>query len=211
MPTTVYFIRNAETAWSAERRLVGRRELGLSDGGRATAASLVERFAGVTLDELLVSPLPRAVETGQPLAAAQKLELARDPRLADWQAGDWEAHTYDEISADPRYVALVGRPLGEGGLPGGERFADVVARMTASVHQALEDNELGAHIAIVSHAGPLRLMLSHYLSIPIDAHARLRTSPGGVTVLRFDTLDAPPSLIALDVRGRVLDSLSVAR
>ena len=99
--TTVYLIRNAETVWNTERRLAGRRELGLSDQGRATAQSLVTRFAGIELEELLSSPLPRTVETAQPLALAQGLELARDPRLSDWQAGAWEGRTYAEIIVEP--------------------------------------------------------------------------------------------------------------
>jgi broad specificity phosphatase PhoE len=209
--TTVFLIRNAETAWNAERRLAGRRELGLSDQGRMTAESLAERFKGVTLDELLASPLPRTVETAQPLAEAQDLEVARDPRLSDWIPGQWEGLTYAEITADPRYEQLIARPLSECALPGGERFPDIVTRMLASVRQSLEDNELGAKIGVVSHAGPLRLLLSHLLSVPMHDHERLRLDPGSVTILSFSALDAPPMLIAINTRGRVLDSLNTAR
>jgi broad specificity phosphatase PhoE len=208
--TTVYLIRNAETVWNTERRLAGRRELGLSEQGRATASTLATHFVGISLDELLASPLPRTVETSQPLATAQGLEVARDPRLSDWMPGQWEGLTYAEIAADPRYRSLIEQPLPNGVLPGGERLADVLARMTASVRQALEDNELGSNIAIVSHAGPLRLLLSHYLSAAID-HERLRLAPGSVTVLRFAGLDAPPTLAVINARGPVLDSLATAR
>jgi broad specificity phosphatase PhoE len=211
LQTTVFLIRNAETAWNAEHRLAGRRELGLAEQGRATASALASRFAGVSLDELLASPLPRAVETAEPLAAAQRLEVARDPRLSDWIPGQWEGLTFAEIAADPRYRPLVEHPLPDGALPGGERLADVLARMTASVCQALEDNELGSNIAIVSHAGPLRLLLSHYLSIAPMDHERLHLDPGSVSVLRFAGLDAPPTLAAFNVRGAVLDSLATAR
>ena len=209
--TTVYLIRNAETPWNVERRLAGRRELGLSESGIVTAAGLAERFAGIELDELLASPLPRTVETALPLAAAQGLQVARDPRLVDWMPGQWEGLTYAEIAADPRYEPLFHHPLPDGAFPGGERLADVLSRMTASIRQALEDNELGSSIAVVSHAGPLRLLLSHYASVAAADHARLRLEPGSVTVLRFAGLDAPPVLAAVNTRGRVLDSLPTAR
>lgn len=211
MRTTVYLIRNAQTAWNDERRLAGRRELGLSDVGRASSAALVDRFAGLQLDELLVSPLPRTMETAAPLSAAYQLEVARDPRLTDWQAGAWEGRTYADIMTDPVYLAMVAQPITAGAFPGGERFVDVRDRMLASVRQALEDNELGSHIALVSHAGPLRILLSHYLSLPPWDHERLRLEPSSVTVLEFTQLDQPPTLTAINVTGRVLDSLGTAR
>jgi broad specificity phosphatase PhoE len=209
--TTVYLIRNAETAWNGERRLPGRRELGLNEAGLANARSLTDRFAGIALDEVLASPLPRAVETAQPLAVAQGLEVARDPRLLDLHAGEWEGRTYDEIAADPRYAALLAGGIDGGLIPGGERLAEVRTRMLASVGQALEDNELGASIAVVSHAGPLWILLSHYLSVAPADHARLRMAPAGVAALRFSAVDAPPALLALDLRGRILDSVDPAR
>jgi broad specificity phosphatase PhoE len=79
-------------------------------------------------------------------------------------------------------------------LPGGERIADVLSRMLASVNQALSDNQHGSSIALVSHAGPLRVLLAHYTSTPPWNHARLRLEPGSVTQLRFSAVDAPPEL-----------------
>ncbi len=209
--TTVYLIRNAQTAWNDERRLAGRRELGLSDQGRAAAASLAERFAGIALDELLVSPLPRSMETASALATAQGLDVARDPRLSDWQAGAWEGRGYADIMSDPAYRAMLDQPLTDCGFPGGERFVDIRERMLASIRQALEDNELGAHIALVSHAGPLRILLSHYLSLPPWDHERLRLEPCSVTVLQFTKIEDSPSLVAINLTGRILDSVGTAR
>ncbi len=211
MHTTIFLVRNAQTAWNDERRLAGRRELGLSEQGRATAAALVVRFAGVELGEILTSPLPRAVETAQPLAAGLGLDVARDPRLIDWQPGRWEGRTYAEIAVEPLYATLMSGPPADAVFPDGDRLLDVRNRMRSAVAQALQDNELGSSIALVSHAGPLRLLLAHYLSIAASDHTRLRLEPGSVTVLRFTQVDRPPELIAINVCGRVLDSLKVAR
>ena len=211
MHTTVYLIRNAETAWNQERRLAGRRELGLSDKGLATSHNLVKLFEGIPIDEVLTSPLPRAVDTAKILAAARGLEVARDPRLIDWQAGEWEGRMYEDIMKDPRYTAFLGLPPSEITMPGGEGLNDTRLRLQSSVEQALSDNELGSNIALVSHAGPLRLLLSHYLSIPPWDHARLRLEPGSVTVLNFTSLTAPPTLRALNCTRPLLDTLGSAR
>lgn len=209
--STVYLIRNAQTSWNVDRRLAGRRELGLSPEGQKTAQDLVQRFEGIDVAELLVSPLPRTVETAQPLASARNLDVARDPRLVDWNPGRWEGRGYAEIMLDPQFIEMTGRPIPELAFPGGERFIDVQHRMLSSVDQALQDNELGADIAIVSHAGPLRLLLSHYLSIPVWEHERLRLAPGSVTVLRFSSLTSPPLLVGINTCGPLLDTVGGAR
>ena len=209
--TTVYLIRNAETAWNKERRLAGRRELGLSDKGLATAHNLVTLFHGIPIDEVLTSPLPRAVETAKILAGARGLEVARDPRLIDWQAGDWEGRTYEDIMRDPRYAALLGQPPSDITMPGGERLTDTRLRLQSSVDQALSDNELGSDIVLVSHAGPLRLLLSYYLSVPPWDHERLRLDPGSVTVLTFTSLTSPPTLRTINCTRPLLDTLGLAR
>jgi broad specificity phosphatase PhoE len=209
--TTLYLIRNAETEWNSEGRLAGRRELDLCDAGRLTAQRLVELFAGIKLEEVLASPLPRTMATATPLAAANGLEVARDPRLADWQVGEWEGRLYKDVEKDPRYAALVGQPVDSIVLPGGERLSDVRTRMLASIDQALQDNELGANIALVSHAGPLRILLSYYLSIPPWDHARLSLQPGSVTVLAFSALGSPPTLRGLNLTRPLLDTLGTPR
>jgi broad specificity phosphatase PhoE len=206
--TTVYLIRNAETAWSEEHRIIGRRELGLSDTGRATAARIATAFAGIALDELLVSPLPRAVETADPLAQSQGLQSARDPRLIDCHVGDWEGRTYAEVAATPLYKEMIKLPPEQLKLPNGERYADVLARMLSSVNQALEDNELGSSIGVLSHAGPLRVLLAHYTSTPHWDDGHLALAPGAVTVLRFSSVGVPPALAAINLRGSIAEHLA---
>jgi broad specificity phosphatase PhoE len=206
MHTTLFLVRNAVTEWSRESRIAGRREIGLSDEGRAQTDALSKRLAGVPLDEVLCSPLPRGVQTAEPLAASHSLEVARDPRLTDLHAGKWEGQKYADVLASDEYKRFLASPMTEG-IPGGEKIAAVRERMVGSVEQALQDNELGANIVLVSHASPLRVLIAHYLGMDLANYHRLRLSPASVTVLRFESMHGVPRLLAVNAVGDLTSTI----
>ena len=195
--TIVYLIRNAATDWNRDGRVHGRREIGLSAAGRAQADELAARVAGLDVAELLSSPLPRAVETAERLAATLKLEVGRDPRLTDFNCGSWEGLAHAELAKRDDFRRFIASPL-EVHIPGGEKLTDVRDRIVASVTQALTDNELGAGIAVVSHACPLRVLIAHYLGLDLASFHRLRLQPASVTALRFESAQGLPRLLALN-------------
>ena len=197
MHTTLYLVRNASTDWSREGRVAGRRDLALSTEGRAEAGRLAERLRALEVAEVLTSPLPRAVETAEAAASLHKLEVARDPRLTDLHAGQWEGARHQEVAASPEYKRFLADPL-SASIPGGEKLTDTRDRMVAAIEQALEDNELGANIVIVSHAGPLRVLLAHYLGMDLASYHRLRLSPASVSALRFESERGVPRVLALN-------------
>ena len=197
MHTDLYLVRNASTEWSRDRRVAGRRDLGLSAEGQAQAAELGERMRAVEVAEVLASPVLRAVETAERIARPHGLEVARDPRLTDLGAGTWEGMKHDEVAASEEYKRFLANPLSES-IPGGEKLTDARDRLVTSVRQALVDNELGANIVMVSHAGPLRVLLAHYLGMDLANYHRLRLSPASITILRFDSERGIPRLLAVN-------------
>ena len=206
MHTDLFLVRNASTEWSRERRVAGRRDLGLSAEGQAQAAEVGERMRGVEIAEVLTSPVLRAVETAERLAKLHGLEVARDPRLTDLGAGAWEGMKHDEVGVSEEYKRFLANPLSES-IPGGEKLTDARDRLIASVNQALADNELGASVVMVSHAGPLRVLLAHYLGMDLANYHRIRLSPASITVLRFDSEQGIPRLIAANFTGALESAL----
>lgn len=197
MYTTLFLVRNADTDFSRDRRVAGRRDIGLSAEGRAQATALGRSLTGVDFTEVLSSPLPRAVETAEILASPLGLGVVRDPRLVDFAAGQWEGRPHGEVSASPEYQRFLLNPIDES-IPGGERLIEVRERIVAAVSQALADNELGANILLVSHAGPLRVLLAHYLGMSLVHYHRLRVSPASVSVLRFESEVGVPRVLTIN-------------
>lgn len=129
----------------------------LNDTGRAQATELAERAVAYGFRALWCSPLLRARETADIVAAKIGLEPKEDSRLMETNAGDWTNLTFAEVrgrtpelfdafaAADPRFA-----------FPGGESFAQQGVRVAA----ALADIEQGALPAlVVCHGGVIRIAL----------------------------------------------------
>jgi len=198
MYTTLFLVRNADTEFTRDRRVAGRRDIGLSAAGRTQAGALRDLLADRhDFAEILASPLPRAVETAEIVAAPFGLGVVRDPRLIDFDAGRWEGQSHQEIGASDEYRRFIENPLSES-IPGGEKLIDVRDRVVAAASQALADNELGATILLVSHAGPLRVLLAHYLGMNLVHYHRLRLSPASLSVLRFESEMGVPRVLTIN-------------
>ncbi len=199
MYTTLFLVRNADTDFTRDGRLAGRRDIGLSKAGRTQAEQLRDRLVALDHEivEILASPLPRAVETAEIIAAPFGHGVVRDPRLTDFDAGRWEGQAHQDIATSAEYQRFLIDPVGES-IPGGEKIADVRDRVVASVSQALADNELGASILMVSHAGPLRVLLAHYLGMNLIHYHRLRLSPASMSILRFESEHGVPRILTIN-------------
>ena len=205
METTLFLVRHGETAWTTSRRVMGRRDVGLSDAGRTQAEQVARHLYKVEVAEVLSSPLLRAFETAERVAAAHGIDVARDPRLVDVAPGRWEGMAWDEVAASPEYRAFVRNPDATG-FPDGEGLDVVRDRALASIEQALEDNELGANIVVVTHAGVIRVLLAHWLGMRLASYHRLRVGSGSVSVLRWGSDRERPRVLAVN-HGDSLESV----
>lgn len=104
------FLRHGESTGNAENRLQGLSDFPLSETGRAQARALGERWQGegMTFDTAITSPLSRARETAEIVAAALKIPtLELEPFWVERDMGKRSGLTMDEIRAqfqDPDFV-----------------------------------------------------------------------------------------------------------
>jgi broad specificity phosphatase PhoE len=177
MPSPVlYYIRHGETAWNAEGRFQGSRDIPLNDKGRAQASA-----AGSILRELMTrdglvpadfhyvsSPLGRARVTMDLLRATLALPergYALDDRLREISWGHWEGLTSPEMEAHDA-VTFAARARDRWGVtaPQGETYAALTARVSAWL------DELPGDTVAVAHGGTMRaLMVATGVAQPIDA------------------------------------------
>jgi broad specificity phosphatase PhoE len=142
----VYLARHGETAYNHEGRFQGQGEVPLNDTGRDQAAELAERAAGYGFRALWCSPLLRARETADVIAAKIGLEPKADARLMETDAGDWTNLTFVEVRArTPELFDAFAAADSGFAFPGGESFAEQEVRVSA----ALADVERGALPALV--------------------------------------------------------------
>ncbi|MDB4969808.1 MAG: Phosphoglycerate mutase [Myxococcales bacterium] len=197
MYSTLFLVRNADTEFSKDHKVAGRRDISLSAAGRAQSERLRDQLQTHELAEVYASPLPRAVETAEIIAEPLGLGVVRDPRLIDFDAGQWEGRAHADIGASAEYRRFIENPVSDG-IPGGESLIAVRDRIASAVSQALADNELGATILFISHAGPLRVLLAHYLGMNLVHYHRLRLSPASLSILRFESEAGVPRLLTMN-------------
>jgi probable phosphoglycerate mutase len=158
---SVYLARHGQTAYNLERRFQGHLPVPLDDTGRAQADDLAGRAAagagGMPFAALWCSPLLRARETADVVAARIGLEPREEPRMMETDAGDWTDRLFVDVQAeDPDGFAgfIEGRP--DFAFPGGESFAQQGVRVAA----ALAEIELGELPAlVVCHGVVIRIAL----------------------------------------------------
>ena len=151
--TDLILIRHAPV--QTDGRPAGRRDLPAQLPSPETLAAL--RKAIGAIDRLVASPALRCRQTAAALFPGWEPEF--DPRLWEQDFGDWEG-------ADPAGLPDPG-PLDREALahlrpPRGESFADLHDRSAP----ALAALRTGARIAVVAHAGTVRVALSLALGLP---------------------------------------------
>ncbi|MDR2787903.1 MAG: histidine phosphatase family protein [Candidatus Accumulibacter sp.] len=163
----ICLIRHGQTAWNAESRIQGQRDLPLDETGLAQAEALARRLADRHFAAIYSSDLLRARQTARPLARPHGLPVRLDAELRERNFGCCEGKTREEIRAGDAVVAemlTARRP--EYVLPGGESLRQHLDRITACLSR-LTRRHAGQSIAVVSHGGVLDLIhrRAHGMSI----------------------------------------------
>ena len=145
-PTLVYLARHGQTAYNLEGRFQGHLPVALDETGRAQAAELAERAASYEFRALWCSPLLRARETADTVAARLGLEPVEDARLMETDAGHWTDRSFAEVRAEAPELFDAFAAADPGfAFPGGESFAAQEVRVAA----VLEEVQLGELPALV--------------------------------------------------------------
>lgn len=154
----VYLARHGQTAYNLERRFQGHLPVPLDETGHEQARELAERAAEHGFAALWCSPLRRARETAEIVAARLGLDLLEEPRMMETDAGDWTDRLFVDVQAeDPERFAQFVAGDSRFAFPGGESFAHQEERVEA----ALKDIEEGALPALViCHGMVIRAALS---------------------------------------------------
>jgi uncharacterized phosphatase len=148
--TTFALVRHGQTDWNAERRLQGATDIPLNDVGRCQARDAVANLSGHEWDAVVSSPLSRAAETADIIAAGLGLTVVRRlPELAERGYGKAEG-----LQAGPELDAL----RIPGGFEGAETEESTAARGLAAL-ESLAEEFRGRRVLVVAHGTLIRLTL----------------------------------------------------
>jgi broad specificity phosphatase PhoE len=160
---------------------MGRSDIELNARGQAQVEAVAEALRGLPVQAVLSSPQRRTQQTAEAIARAHQLPVRTEPALAEVWLGRWQGMTWNEIKDDPDVARYLADPshVCDAFEPG----TSVHERVVELVEGRRSDTEEG--VVLVSHGDPLRILLAHYLSLPLAAYRRLEIAPASVSVLRF--------------------------
>ena len=195
-PVTTVLLRHGETALSAERRFAGRGDLPLTGLGEKQAAAAAARLAGRKVDAIVSSPLRRARQTADAVAAATGVPVSVEDGLMEVDFGEWEGLTFAE--ARERWPEEMTAWLADPSLapPGGESFDGAAARVGPAL-----DRVLAAHpaesVVVVSHVTPIKTVICRAMLAPPAAMFRFHLDLASLTEIDWFA-DGPVLLRSLN-------------
>jgi alpha-ribazole phosphatase len=154
----VFFIRHAETEMAG--RYCGHSDPELNAQGRAQLIKLTHLLSKDAIETVYSSDLRRAKSTAQAIAAARNIPQVLRPALREIDFGEWEGMSWEQIQQlDPDFAQEWMAAYPHLPAPSGESFQAFEARILEEVNQLIEHNR--GPIAVVTHAGVLRVVLRH--------------------------------------------------
>ena len=98
MPGELWLIRHGETEWSRSGAHTGRTDIPLTEEGVRRAVALRSHLDGHEFSLVLTSPLQRAAQTCRLAGFGDVMQM--EPNLFEWNYGDYEGRTTNEIRRD---------------------------------------------------------------------------------------------------------------
>ena len=143
---------------------------------------------------ILSSPLERARETAEPIAAAFGVEIETEPDLDELDFGAWSGQSFDALGGEPLWAAWNAdrdrvRP------PDGETFAEAQSRAVRCIER-IRRRHAGGTVALVSHADLIKGVLAWTLGLPLAFYARFEVAPASVSRVAFG--DGGPKVVGMN-------------
>ena len=181
--TTVFLVRHGQTP-STGKVLPGRAPgLNLASVGVEQANAAAARLAELPKPPVAVyaSPLERTRQTAQPIAKALGLRVRTNKGLLECDFGEWTGKRLDVLRKKPEWRTVQQSPS-TFRFPSGESFSEMATRSFDTVVELARQHR-GEAIVLVSHADPIKAILSAAAGAPLDSFQRLVISPCSVSTL----------------------------
>lgn len=183
MPTTrLFLIRHGETLANREFRYIGSRDDALSAVGEIQATQLASALTPLPIAAVYSSPLQRAYRTAEAIATPHQLTVQVTPELRECNFGAWEGLSRAEVLEQDAARLHAWEHDATIAPPDGESFAAMQQRVRTFVEQLAEQHP-DQTLVLVSHVGPIKVLLAAAIDAPLSASFRLFLDPATISVV----------------------------
>jgi alpha-ribazole phosphatase len=184
--TRLFLIRHGNTLDEETGKVYkGRTDIRLSQAGIARMEKAGAYLAAFPIHRVFSSTLSRSIDSGALVAKPQKLEVEIEPAFDEVGFGVWEGLTFDEIRE--RYPEEHGRWIEDPAAyppPQGESFETARKRSMERLGRIVEECR-GQTIAVVAHAGIMRIMIFSLLNMRLSRLFRIGQDYGAINIIDF--------------------------
>lgn len=177
----LYFVRHGESLWNVENKICGATDIALTPLGYEQAKETGKKLVklGITADEILYSPLVRAVCTAREIAGITGIPARMEARLTEQNFGKFESTPRDglEFQQAKREFALR--------YDGGESMLRLAQRIYNLLDELKENPERKNYI-LVAHNGIARVVHSYFNEMTNDQYAEFGIDNCDILKYEFD-------------------------
>jgi len=192
-------VRHGQTDYNVKHLLPGQLPgIPLNEEGRAEALATAEAIRDLPLATIVASPLERTMETAGYVNAGRDLPIQQDRDLLDTDYGRFAGKCWDDLDAgDKVWKRFMSDPLHAP--KGVESFAAVQQRAVRAAERWRLQPDAGEYVALVTHADLVKMIVAHYLGIPLNRVPLVNMDNASVSLLAFHPDPAePPSLLCFN-------------
>lgn len=158
MLTKITLIRHGQTRWNNKKRYLGCTDIDLDAIGKKQAIKTKKKLENEEFNTIYSSDLKRAYHFAEIIFKKQVIH--KTPDLRELNFGIFEGKTHEEIMSTHGliYNQWLNNPF-KIQIPDGEGLREFKTRIT-KVFEKIISGHKGESIGIVTHAGPIRIILN---------------------------------------------------
>ncbi len=186
----LYLVRHGATEANLRQPYVlqGQRggDLPLCDVGRRQAEAAARLLADRPIRRFFSSPLRRALQTAQIIAAPHHQPVATLDAIIECDVGRWEGMSWPDIREQDRTAFdAFEADIANTPYAGGESFGQVQDRAIPAIERVVREHPAG-DLLVVTHNVVARVVLARLLGLPTRMARTIRLDNGGVSLIAVD-------------------------
>ena len=177
----ILFARHGQTDWNVRLWVQGGNDIPLNAAGAQHARALGEALAGEPIVRVYASELLRAKETAALVARRLGVDCRTRAGLQEMGLGEWEGHTWTEIAEGwPELYAVWNAHRRHTRPPGGETYAEVLARFVGAVLGILREAQ--GDVLVVTHSACIQIFLAELNGTPLESMSKDYPAPNAEAI-----------------------------
>ncbi|MEJ6573634.1 MAG: histidine phosphatase family protein [Actinomycetes bacterium] len=177
---TIYLLRHGHSTANAKSVLAGRDfKVSLSTTGEKQALALRSELINKTFTKIYSSPLPRCIQTLEPIAAAMAMEVEILDGAIEMEYGDWSGKKLALLSRTKLWKSIQERPSLVR-FPNGESFLEMQNRALEAVRVIAIP---GKTVLLCSHGDVIKAIVAGFLGLHLDNFQSLSIDPASISVI----------------------------